>query len=470
MRTLAASGLSLVTLVTLALASPDARATPHPTPEQLVEVRGVPGSPPHMPVPDVTPAQATAQLALIAAWDKTMQSLACINPDAGIDGGQEECRFGGIIEVESGPGHDIVESDNTQEAIWNWSYNQKLSADTQFRPQVANAFQYLATHPGWLEWRDGNGTGPDYYSVYNCGWGVRAVIEYELATGDASQHAYGDMCAQHLTDYAKVNTGDPLIIAATTAWGASGLWLWGNANNLPQVKTQAATIGAQVKAWVEADPTRLASRVWAATGGAAFYGVVASYMKENPSELNAWVAQMAPHLGGWIDESMPAVPNDWTDWRNAHNAWNMLGHFTAADVLGPGAGDIDKAAAMDILSRLVAQATNGDGAIAGSQQRPATEAESWITAYLVYFGLREIIDAPEQPDGGMATPDASLSGDGGPVTTRPDAGGGNGAAPGGGSSSSGCGCAEAGVGDESAWALALVPLVALVARKRRTSR
>lgn len=36
----------------------------------------------------------------------------------------------------------------------------------------------------------GGGTGPDYYSLYNCGWGIRAVLAYEAATKDMSHHMF----------------------------------------------------------------------------------------------------------------------------------------------------------------------------------------------------------------------------------------------------------------------------------------
>jgi hypothetical protein len=126
-------------------------------------------------------------------------------------------------------------------------------------------------------------------------------------------------------------------------------------------------------------------------------------------------------LGGWIDESMPASPNDWTDWRNAWNGWNMIAQFTTADVLGATAGATNEATATSILAQLVAQANPTTGAIPGSQQRPSTEAESFITAYLVYFGLLQVVDDATsadagakdagEKDSGVTNKDASVSKD-----------------------------------------------------------
>ena len=470
------STCALVALVATALAaSSRAHATPFVPRAQMVERAGAPAHSPDV-ARDVSPADARAQLAKIAAWDKTMQSHdACTTPDAGAPdagdaGAGEACTFGGIREVESGPGYVIVESDNTQEALWLWSFHRTLTSDATYAPEQANAFEYLATSPGYLEWQDPHDPGPDYYSLYNCGWGIRAVLAYETATGDTSHRTYGATCAQQIHDYAAVPSTARVIDAATSAWAASALWMWGDATGAADLKTKAADIGAQAKSWLEVSAsTRLSSRTWAVTGGAVFYGVALSYMKEHPSELAAWAAQMAPALGGWIDESQ-IIASDWTDWRNAHSAWNMLAQFTAADALGAGAGNAHRQIAQDILTRLVAQDTDGDGAIAGSAQRPVTEDQSWITAYFAYFGLREAITVAAPPP----DTDAGVFDAGAPPSPPSTPDGGNGAPPSSGDSG-GCACEAAGRarGGSLPLALALGASALVVAlarvRRRRTS-
>jgi hypothetical protein len=460
-----------------------ARATPIAAGRPIVPTYELPGRPPLIPIEDVTVTQALSELAEIAAWDVSMQYTGCSDADAGVDAGSDAeagaapCEFGGVIEVETGPGHAIVASDNTQEAIFNWSYNQRLTGDASHLPAVGNAFEYLSVYPGYLAWQVAGDPGPDYYSVYNCGWGVRAVIEYEAVTGDTSHHAYGQTCADHIAANAMglVSMDAELLDVAPAAWAASGLWLWGDTYGDATAKTTAAAIGGAVKAWIEEDPTLfLPETEWAATGGATFYGVVESYMKENPSELVPWVAQYAPMLGGWIDESQPLDPNDWTDWRNAHAGWNMLAQFTAAHVLGAGAGDANEQIAADILTKLVAQAMTGTGGIPGSQQRPPTEAESWITAYLVSFGYQEIIAEAADADAGATeagAPDASSDDDAG---TDEDAGEPATRA----SSTSSCGCVTAGTTPTNGASLAGLFGIGLVtaawrresARRRRGSR
>ena len=444
----------LVLLVAMVMAG-SASATPHIPRSQLgpdldfgparpIDRRFAPRAPTH--------AEALAQLTKLLAFERTMQwTTACD------DAGTSECEFGGILEYENQT--TIIESDNTQEGVWDWSFGKRMgTSNWTYDPQIDLAFMYLDRLPGWLECMDGGGTCPDYYSFYNCGWAMRAVIEFEgTHPGNMSHHAYGEMCATHAQMAIGVSvTG--MIDAATQGWTASGLWLWGDYTGNQQMKTDAATIGGQVKAWLDAVPSRVHLTNWAASGGAAFYGVVNSYMKEHPSELQAWVTNMTPQLGGWIDESQPdPAHQNWTDWRNAWNAWNMLGNFTAYHVLGDHADSPQLATALSIYQMLIVQDTDNDGGIQGSAVRPNTEDESWITSYLAYFGIREVLALPEAtPDGGAGSGGSGGSGGGS---------GGAGGNPGTGSSDSGCSCNVGGRGAPSV--ILLVGLVALVLRRRR---
>jgi hypothetical protein len=453
----------ITTFSVAVLLASTAGATPPANLANLHEIQGEPAHPPTYETFDLTVAQAKLNVSKIAAWDVTMQSTSCTDPEAGADASPTACEEGGIIEVETGPGMAIVASDNTQEAIGVWSINKMLNGKA-YPANIADAFKYLSIHPGYLAWKVAGDPGPDYYSVYNCGWGVRAVILYEATTGDMSHHEYGVMCASHIATYAStlVFSNASLLNVGPAGWAASGLWLWGDTYD-PSMKTTAASIGASVKAWIEASPSRLSYQYWAVTGAAPYYGVLESYMKENPTELAAWVTEYAPMLGGWIDESTPADPNDWTDWRNAWNGWNMLGQFTSAQVLGS-KGAANEATAKDILTKLVAQENPATGAIPGSQQRPSTEAESWITAYMLYFGLLEVIDAASTPDGGTdsgAKDSGSL--DAARDATPPSA-------EAGASTQSDGGCSIAGGGESLGPTGALLGLGLMAARRRSRSR
>jgi MYXO-CTERM domain-containing protein len=290
----------------------------------------------------------------------------------------------------------MLSADNTAEAIVDFAYAERVSGDTSHRASASAAFDWLAAYPSYEQ-------NTLYVGAYVCGWVVRAVVEYEATTKDASRHAFGAMCVQELeVNGPSLAASTATMDVAAAAWGASAMWIWGDAYADDAAHTSAEQVGAAVKAWIEQDPsTNLVARDWAFTGGAAFYGVMGSYMKAHPGEAANWADQYAPMLGGWIDESTP-----WTDlgpdWRNAFNAWNMAAQFAAARALGAN-GAAHEAIARDILSKLVAQEQQGTCAIPGSAQLPATQAQSWLTSYLLYFGLREVIEEE-------STPPASSSG------------------------------------------------------------
>jgi MYXO-CTERM domain-containing protein len=185
-------------------------------------------------------------------------------------------------------------------------------------------------------------------------------------------------------------------------------------------------------------------------------------MKSHPSELAAWAAQMAPGLGGWIDESQPAVPNDWTDWRNASAAWNMLAQFDAANALTGTDGDTHRVIALDILDKLWVQDDDGDGAIPGSQQRLGVDQdESWVSAYFTVFGLRQVSDGTATPDAGVepdAGDDAGQGEDAGPVPTPPAT-----------TTTSGCSC-DVARGNGTTWGILAALAAAVLAITRRRHR
>jgi hypothetical protein len=182
--------------------------------------------------------------------------------------------------------------------------------------------------------------------------------------------------------------------------------------------------------------------------------VLGSYMKGHPDELLPWVQKMAPLLGGWIDESKPVSPEDWTDWRNAHAAWNMVAQFDVGTVLGEDGTGPHNQIALDIFSKLVAQDVQGNGAIPGSQQLVNDHLdETWITAYLVYFGMRPLLADMEL--------DAGTGEEAGP----PEGGVGDGGEDAGASASppssghSGCGCDQVGAGGSEPLGILMLGLV-----------
>ncbi len=113
---------------------------------------------------------------------------------------------GGEIEAEAGYLGDVIQTDNTLEAIWCWARYKQVTGSTDYDDELARAWIYSTNYPAWLE---EGGFGNDYYRVHNCAWGLTAVLKYKEATGDAGYDAYAETCAQYIVDH-------PLLIDGTT--------------------------------------------------------------------------------------------------------------------------------------------------------------------------------------------------------------------------------------------------------------
>ena len=98
--------------------------------------------------------------------------------------------LGGIEEYEGST--TVVESDNTQEAIWMWSRYAELTGDlTKYQTNIDHAWTYLNNFPAWNE----GGSITNYYTTYNCAWGMRAEMKYRQVylgkAGYVDHTAYG---------------------------------------------------------------------------------------------------------------------------------------------------------------------------------------------------------------------------------------------------------------------------------------
>ncbi|MBM3316012.1 hypothetical protein FJY71_09325, partial [candidate division WOR-3 bacterium] len=78
--------------------------------------------------------------------------------------------FGGIIEAEHQPG--VIETDNTQEAIWVWSRWFELTGRDDYSTQIRRAWTYVRRHPAFRE--HGGNPNQVWYAVWNCGLGFMA--------------------------------------------------------------------------------------------------------------------------------------------------------------------------------------------------------------------------------------------------------------------------------------------------------
>nr|MBC8278704.1 hypothetical protein [FCB group bacterium] len=109
--------------------------------------------------------------------------------------------FGGEREEEIGGMYNIVETDNTLEAIWVWSRYHELTGNSQYDDEIQDAWIYAYQWPAWLE-------GAGYYSAHNCAWGLTAELKYREVYDDSSHWNYAQNCANYIID-------TPLSFAST---------------------------------------------------------------------------------------------------------------------------------------------------------------------------------------------------------------------------------------------------------------
>lgn len=288
--------------------------------------------------------------------------------------------FGGMREGEHLP--DIIQSDNTQESIWVWSRYFGLTGDTTYNSNVAAAWQYVMNFPGYNE---EGGTGDiGYYRVYNCAWGLWAVMEYEAVFGDFSYRPYADSCALYLMAY-------PLDIYISVfpyvwlngmveSWAVGSLYRYGVYLDDPSIRLTAAQMGVEIKGWVEDNPNRgLARESWAMSGGVTMWGLLNSYFQRRPDLVSDWLSMYVPYLKTFDDAG---------SWNTAHNFWYALGHHSVWEASGASGRKVNHRLLVEALMGLD---TDDDGGIPAQTDDPDTTDQSWVTNYLSFMGFDILI-------------------------------------------------------------------------------
>ncbi len=377
-----AAGLAALLFAAPAAARPPAR-------------RGVPASlRPRVGAPPVDQAALLAFLDRAATFQDQQQ---CAVP-------ADAC-FGAVHEIEGQPPFSELD---TVEALLVWAVHRERVGRADHAPAVDRAWQYLAAHPV-----DRIGP-PPYYQVYACALTLYALLEEERATGQRMHDSALTGCRGVLESMAPALAFRPgeLVEPAATALAGAALYDLGEAHAEDSAKTLGAMLGGRAKAWLDADPRGLASATqFATSGGTVYVGVVRSYLRAHPEEA-AWAEQVGAQLGGFDDVPDVSIPASSEDWRNASSAWNMLAQLEASRRTTGAAAEVHKRQFRCILSRLVAQDTDGDGGIPGSFARPAGEDQGWISAYAVWMGVGPALAdptllsgeacPPSMPDGGVA--------------------------------------------------------------------
>ncbi len=288
--------------------------------------------------------------------------------------------YGGMREGE----HmlNIIQTDNTSESIWIWSHYYALTGSDDYHDNVDAAWTYCMNYPAYDE-EGGDDRVTGYYRVYNCGWALRAEMEYRQVYGDNTYESYADSCASYLCHnflYLYYPTGMyRRVNGMIEAWAIGNLYEYGVYTGDPVLVTRAADLADSVRAWAETNPNKFHWKEWAMGGGAVMWGVVKSYFQEYPSGLETWVETYAPYLDTEVDSS---------DYQNAWRAWAALGQNTASEVL---ASDVYCAYFKHLADTLVLNDGDSDGGIPVTDPEPDDQDQSWVTNYLGFMCMDRLI-------------------------------------------------------------------------------
>ncbi len=318
-------------------------------------------------------------------WDQLLNWL----PELQVD--DQGPNFGGQREGEQD--WNIIQTDNTQEALRDWARYGYLTGDTAtFSEYIANAWIYCEEWPAWQEEGGGN---PNYYRVHNAGWGCVAAMEYFRAYGDSSWLWYGDECADYLDTYRLTITNTTTGINPLSAgYGAGALYLYGVWRDSAVWIDAAQDIAEDVQSWIEYDPERLNDHeTWAMSGGTAMWGVVTALFADDPEGGAEWIPDYTEYMdlysgpGNWN--------NSWTVWY-AH-AWNAIYR-----VMGDTTSINNVIWITDWL--LEQDEPDDDGGIPATEDQWQND-QSWTTAYLAWYTLELLLDLPPDAEPvGLAHP------------------------------------------------------------------
>jgi hypothetical protein len=282
--------------------------------------------------------------------------------------------YGGIREGESDL-WDIVQTDNTEEAIWVWTRYYELTNDNKYFDNIKAAWEYCLNNPAWQE--EGGGGQNGYYRVYVGGWGMRAEMKYRQIYNDETYKDYGKNCADYIRDtsLAFENISNAVLLLCQS-WGDGNLYDYGLYVGDETYKDAAVTRGEQIKSLIEGNTALLSRNMWALSGGVLPWGLDHTYFKKN-SGRKEWMKTYETYMSDYLDYT-------YGTWHSAWNMWYALGHWTC--YLATWDNNMFKTYQW-LTDHLIADDGDNDGGVPASEADPDTRDQSWVSNYLVYMGL-----------------------------------------------------------------------------------
>lgn len=277
--------------------------------------------------------------------------------------------YGGIIEAEHMP--TVIETDNTQEAIWIWSRWFELTGRDDYRENIRRAWIYVLRHPAWREH-----TAPEYiwYSVWNCGLGFMAESKYRAAYGDSSFRTYADSCRRFFlaNPLPNLSTLDFMVTAQSSGMAFD----YAVEMNDSILRDSALARGNRVRREIESSPrSRLAWQNWAMCGGTMFWGVAHTFCRDDTAAGRQWLETFADSLPGFYPSA---------SWNCSHNIWLANAYRSAAELTD----DRDCRLMHQYLTdTLLMKDTDRDGGIPATWTDPSTLDQTWVSTYLDFMGM-----------------------------------------------------------------------------------
>jgi hypothetical protein len=290
--------------------------------------------------------------------------------------------FGGVIEAEHLP--NLIETDNTQEAIWVWTRWYQLTGRDDYRTNIRRAWQYVMNFPAW---RKGGGD-TTWYGIWNCGLAFFQEMEYREVYGDSSYLAYADTCRQYCF-------ANPLSFAASSLYGnvtafvAGMMYRYALERGNQVMRDTALAYGDRVKTWVEALPSRLRTGNWAMSGGTLMWGLCNSIWTEDTAAGKTWLAT----YGDSVPYFMPSG-----QWNCSWNIWDANG-FRAAAAINHVPRYLQYH--QHLVDTLLALDQDDDGGIPATWTDPQNEDQTWVSMYLDFMGMDRFVDPTYDYDAGV---------------------------------------------------------------------
>ncbi|MDD5529641.1 MAG: T9SS type A sorting domain-containing protein [bacterium] len=307
-----------------------------------------------------------------------------------------DTNFGGMIEAEAGELANVIQTDNTLEAIWVWARYGQLTGDTaKYSANIRNAKTYCDRYPPWKE---EGAVGYDYYRVHNSAWALTAAEVYCETYGDSSYYGFADSCANYIMSH-PLNIYHPsykYINSFVTGWAAGNLYKYGMLRNNNNWTDTATTYGERLMYWITlSTQLRLSEETWAMSSGTIVWGICNSTFREDTIRGKAWIDTN----GSYVDTFQ--VWRNCGDGYNWDNAWNVAycnAHYAMYEISRDTKYKNRHKFLTDVL---LSYDTDFDGGITSTTQDPDTEDMCWVSSYLAKMGVNNLLDALPDTDAGI---------------------------------------------------------------------